>query len=152
MTSTSSVEVAIANSKHSIVGDKSCNRFECVLCRSSILTKDDSNLRNWLASDRVPVPTAFTRPEPLGTCVVQLGKLTTHVSHSIWIYKGLIYCNRCGNRGGGQIPPFGGGMLSTLLLWQSYLLGYQEGQTAAQAFMLASQRAGKAQLGVGSRS
>ena len=44
---------------------------------------------------------AYDRPRPLDKAdVFHIGRQVTHVSHVLYMYRGLIYCSKCGARAG----------------------------------------------------
>ena len=89
----------IATSQHEIVVAKSL--YSCRNCKSSF-KRSDAGFRHWLQCGCVPLHAASTseapRHVPMGN-PVHMGSQVSHHSHSLFIYKGLVYCNVCGNRG-----------------------------------------------------
>ena len=71
---------------------------KCMRCLSS-MHKLNPNLQLWLNSPCLAVGSSCDRPVPLPYDIVHAGHASTHVSHSLYKYRGLIYCNKCGNRG-----------------------------------------------------
>ena len=91
-------DVAIAASNHTVLEIE--GRLACSACRSSVYRTCGSTLiSEWLGAPCIPVPTAFSRPEPLGCGCYQLGTQVSHHSHTLYIYRGFFFCNKCGCRG-----------------------------------------------------
>ena len=92
-----SIEVLAATSAHSI--RFSNGRAQCRTCACSLPLAPAGVLRDWLSTSCIPIPTSFSRPEPLPYCRIQLGRQTAHPSHHMYVFKGFLFCMRCGNRG-----------------------------------------------------
>jgi len=86
-----SLEACIAASRHTVVA--TCQRVTCLECRNHVPLV---GAREWLKTCCIP----FTRTLQLP---VQVGHLSTHVSHNLGVhsYQGIttFICTSCGNRG-----------------------------------------------------
>ena len=91
-----SFEEEIALSSHSLV--KSGARYLCTKCCASVPCKPFSALLAWTQSLCValPVEAASLRPIAIGMATVQLGKQVAHPTHSLHLYRGVTFCNKCG--------------------------------------------------------
>ena len=86
----------VAHSKHAISFKN--NRYFCNLCNNNFRT-GDPGLRPWLkGSCTEHNPRDFHRPTKVNE-VIHMGNSSTHHSHDIYNYRGIIYCNKCGNFG-----------------------------------------------------
>jgi len=74
------------------------DRIRCERCADS-LPKQGQRTREWLGGICVPCGSSHVRPTRLQSNTVTVGKLTSHSSHKSNIFKGLVYCKRCGARG-----------------------------------------------------
>jgi hypothetical protein len=93
-----SVQDCINLSSHSLTQDK--HRLFCISCRSSVpFPGVAAATRAWLSSRCQPVGDDKFRPLFLGSASAQLGKQKVHVSHHMYLYRGVSYCNRCGGLG-----------------------------------------------------
>ena len=85
-------------SSHSLTQDK--HRLFCISCRSSVpFPGVAAATRAWLSSRCQPVGDDKFKPLFLGSASAQLGKQKVHVSHHMYLYRGVSYCNRCGGLG-----------------------------------------------------
>ena len=77
------------------------SRYTCSRCRNSFHIADPS-LKIWLQSQCIPVLLdSACRPTPLARAdTFHIGNNTTHASHKLFSYRGLVYCNQCGARSG----------------------------------------------------
>jgi hypothetical protein len=90
----------LKDTSHTIVS--SGNRYTCTKCHSSFHVTD-SVFKSWLQTTCIPVAlqSVSDRPRPLTDIdVFHIGNKITHASHTLHIYRGLIYCCRCGARAG----------------------------------------------------
>ncbi len=74
-------------------------RFSCARCLCNCKFKDPA-LKHWLSSQCVAIGSNKDRPIRLLHSHVHVGNLSVHHSHKLYIYCGLIYCNKCGARSG----------------------------------------------------
>ncbi len=74
-------------------------RVYCARCGSSFHKKDPS-LRKWLSLHCQGIGSDKDRPIPIPLEQVHRGNAVTHVSHRLYTFNGLVYCNRCGCRAG----------------------------------------------------
>jgi len=74
------------------------NRYYCSKCQSSFAAGDCST-KHWLCASCPGKPQiAAHRPEKI-IDIVHRGNSSSHVSHDLYNYKGLIFCNKCGAYG-----------------------------------------------------
>ncbi|MDP6586649.1 MAG: hypothetical protein QF535_18485 [Anaerolineales bacterium] len=74
------------------------NRYYCSKCLNSFAAGDTST-KHWLCASCPGKPQiAAFRPEKIMD-IVHRGNNSSHVSHDLYNYKGLIYCNKCGAYG-----------------------------------------------------
>ena len=76
----------------------SCSRVGCARCHSSFLIKDPS-LKFWLKRSCEALGSTQDRPVHIPYDEVHLGNRVTHVTHDLYKFQGLVYCNRCGCNG-----------------------------------------------------
>ena len=55
--------------------------------------------KHWLKAPCDAVATDMDKPVRLHHSTIQLGHLSTHPSHALTVYRGILYCNRCGSKG-----------------------------------------------------
>ncbi len=113
-----SIPTLIANTTHIIhEGD---NRVSCARCRNSFKATDPA-LRGWLSCRCTAIGSSSDRPTPLRFEELHLGNRTTHSSHNLLIFRGLVFCSKCGARSGRLgfkllankcLPPKGYGLAS----------------------------------------
>ena len=72
------------------------DRFTCTRCLDSFTIKDPA-FQHWLAGVCIQAPTLSSRPVPLSS-LLHIGNSSVHSSHKLQMFKGLVYCNRCGSR------------------------------------------------------
>jgi hypothetical protein len=90
----------LQETNHSVVS--SGNRYTCTKCHSSFHVSDPA-FKSWLQCACMPVAehSVYDKPRPLNDAdVFHIGNRVTHVSHVLYMYRGLIYCNKCGARAG----------------------------------------------------
>ena len=90
----------LLNTSHTIVCSR--NRYSCSKCQNSFHTSDPS-FNTWLQTPCMPLEAvvAHDKPRPVDNySVLHIGNSVTHVSHKLFIFKGMIYCNSCGARAG----------------------------------------------------
>ena len=90
-----SLDSLMALSQHEAFIDGT--RLKCARCLHSY-HKDDPACRHFLSSACSGVGAANDRPVPLKYEAVHVGKRSTHHTHVLFTFKGLIYCNKCGMR------------------------------------------------------
>ena len=77
-------------------------RYFCSVCLSNFHIGDPS-CKAWLQSVCIPPfsvqPASIHNPTPL-TDVCHIGNSVSHISHQLYSYRGLIYCNKCGSFAG----------------------------------------------------
>ena len=73
--------------------------LSCSRCHSSFKS-DDPSLKHWLTCTCSEAGSSQDRPAPLHDEVIHRGTNTTHSTHSLQQYRGLVYCRKCGSRGG----------------------------------------------------
>ena len=81
------------------------NRYHCTKCLNTFSAKDPAS-KHWLM-------TKCTGTQQKGHLVVgnptkineiiHLGNKSSHVSHDLYRYRGLVYCNKCGAYGSKQL-------------------------------------------------
>jgi hypothetical protein len=77
-----------------------CNRgrIQCARCLHS-LPAFGANTEHWLKGPCVPIPSNVDKPTRLHHSIIQIGRQSTHPSHNLTVYKGLLYCSKCGSKG-----------------------------------------------------
>ena len=91
-----SFEVLFNSSAHTLSEDEGVLR--CASCKSSIHI-NSSNVKQFLTSDCINhVPLSKYRPSKVGP-PIRIGKQVTHHTHSLYNYRGFIFCNSCGFTG-----------------------------------------------------
>lgn len=70
-------------------------RVSCARCHSSF-KRNDPNLKHWLTCRCRDLGTGSDRPVPIPYEELHMGNRVTHYSHSLYRYRGLVYCNKCG--------------------------------------------------------
>ena len=71
------------------------SRLQCLRCQASVTVRQGL-VRPWLASPCTAIGTARDKPTPITYDNMIIGRQAIHSSHKPYIYRGLIYCNRCG--------------------------------------------------------
>jgi len=93
-----SLDYLLANTSHtlSVTGP----RVQCTKCLNSF-HKSSTSCRNWLTTNCVPLRhSPVTAPKPVKVReTIHLGNKSSHVSHDLYSYRGLVYCNKCGAHG-----------------------------------------------------
>ena len=91
------IEELIECSAHSIlIGE---NRLHCKVCLCSFACKDPS-ARAWLMAPCRNFSTSDSNTKPIKiNDVIHMGNQVSHVSHSLYKFKDVIYCNKCGAMG-----------------------------------------------------
>ncbi len=74
-------------------------RSKCARCLCSYRNNDPS-IRHWLEGQCIALESRIDRPLKLEFAHIHLGNTCAHVSHSLYIFKGLIFCFKCGVRAG----------------------------------------------------
>ena len=72
------------------------DRMQCARCLSSIPINNHNKCLRFLASDCATIGSDTDRPVPLSSDLVQIGKLDIHVSHKLLVFKGIVFCDKCG--------------------------------------------------------
>ncbi len=75
------------------------NRLACARCLCNFKYKDPA-IKSWLSSQCVAIGSNKDRPIKLLYSHVHVGNQCAHISHDLHIYRGLIYCIKCGARSG----------------------------------------------------
>ena len=75
-------------------------RISCAKCCSSVSSLVPALAKDWLRAPchAIHPPVAKPHKLPLYSCIL-IGRQVTHKSHSLYLYRGLLYCNKCGSRG-----------------------------------------------------
>ena len=92
-----SVDSLLHNSSHFVFVDNR-NKIRCARCLDC-MPASGSRVRQWLKSECANFKVDEIRPVPLKAEIVQLGNRSSHPTHQIFHFKGLIFCNKCGYRG-----------------------------------------------------
>ena len=89
------LEALLPHSQHVLYfsGDYVC----CARCRASY-KKQSCHVRRWMISDCLNIGDNNDRPRPVPPDFLNIGNKSIHHSHSLNIFKGLIYCRNCGCR------------------------------------------------------
>ena len=99
-----SVDEFILESKHALVSDQ--GRYHCKICLSSFL-ESDRLFKSWVTSACTGTHTSassHSRPEPLHDNFIHIGNQFVHHTHKLNMYKGFVYCGKCGfRRGANQV-------------------------------------------------
>ena len=76
------------------------HRASCARCRSSISLGSSQLVKHWLEATCQEILVGAVRPYklPIDTVII-LGKQVTHHSPNLYVYRGLLYCIKCGARG-----------------------------------------------------
>ncbi len=74
-------------------------RSKCARCLCSY-SNNDPALRHWLKGQCITLNSNIDRPLKLEFAHIHLGNMCAHVTHSLYIFKGLIFCFKCGVRAG----------------------------------------------------
>jgi hypothetical protein len=88
------LETAMFNSSHVCVENE--HTVSCARCRSNFSKSNVTLLRSWLGSVCSAIGSSSDAPTALLYHNIHIGKTIVHHSHSLMMYKGLLYCNRCG--------------------------------------------------------
>ena len=56
-------------------------------------------MESWSSTHGGGIGAAHDRPVPMPFKTIHAGNTPTHVSHALYEYRGLVYCNKCGCRG-----------------------------------------------------
>ncbi len=119
---------ALLNATSHVIHE-SVARVSCARCHNSFRTSDPS-VRSWLSCKCKAIGSSSDRPLPLTLEDVHSGNRVTHHTHKLHMYRGLVYCNKCGCRCGplgmkklGRIcvPPNGYGLASLCALREGKL-------------------------------
>ena len=88
---------ALSSSSHVLYEQE--NRIACARCLCGFRCNDPA-IKTWLSSQCVAIGSNIDRPIKLLYSHVHVGNQCAHVSHDLYMYRGLIYCNKCGARSG----------------------------------------------------
>ena len=93
------IESYVAASKHSVSSIGS--RYVCSVCKQSVSKLSNKCCKAWLASYCDPSYSldSCSRPYKIKDSTVMLGNQVAHASHSLYFFRGITYCNRCGCKG-----------------------------------------------------
>ena len=90
------IDSLIAKSEHVI--HRSNNRISCLRCCNSFAIKD-SGVKPFLAQKCNAMGSDKDQPVPVPLEVKHIGNKSTHVSHKLSMFRGLVFCAKCGMRG-----------------------------------------------------
>ena len=97
---TNKMSALLAETEHNIKIRR--NRYCCTKCCSNFRVGDPA-IRHWLTTKCIKPtrePRSLTVHEPLKVHdVIHIGNQISHVSHDLYSYVGLVYCNKCGAYG-----------------------------------------------------
>jgi hypothetical protein len=71
------------------------NNIKCARCFAN-MDKHNPGVRQWLLRDCPNINQDSDRPKPLAHEYCHFGSKPLHISHRLNIFKGLVYCRRCG--------------------------------------------------------
>ena len=94
----------MGNSRHQLIKGEN-SRILCTKCNFNIPSKG-TNTRKLLMTECKQVRNKEDRPEAIRT-QVYIGNKTTHDSHTLNNFRGLIYCSRCGASGSQRLYNLG---------------------------------------------
>ena len=80
------------------VAYEDCNKIKCSRCLDSVST-GSSFLRSWLKAPCSKIASSSDRPVPVRKEIISIGHLSSHSSHKLNVYRGLVFCIKCGCRG-----------------------------------------------------
>ena len=95
-----SIESITAESEHVLVGDQ--GRYTCQVCASSFKSTD-SLFQEFITSSCTAQHTSalsHCRPTPIDDNFMHVGNQFIHHSHKLNIYRGFVYCGKCGCKKG----------------------------------------------------
>jgi len=90
-----SLEAVMQKSTH--VCHEENRRIHCARCHSNCSTMNKTTCKQWLATPCSAIGTSVDRPTPLPFEHVHVGKLDVHGSHALCVFRGIIFCNKCGS-------------------------------------------------------
>ena len=73
----------------------------CARCNQSY-PRDHEYIRKWLTTDCPMLNSSIDKPRPIPLALLHVGSKSVHVSHKINIFRGLMYCRKCGCRASTQ--------------------------------------------------
>ena len=91
-----SLNELVDNTSHVIVHNTDTGTVKCARCLSAFNSHSPA-LKPWLTTRCEAIGSSIDRPIPL-TQSIHIKSSTTHVTHKLYIFKGLVYCNVCGTR------------------------------------------------------
>ncbi len=92
-----SVDSLMASSSYTLFEED--HRVSCARCHSG-MHRQSPSLKHWLSIQCSGIGSFSDRPIPLKYEEVLVGNNTSHFTHVLYIYRGLVYCNGCGVRAG----------------------------------------------------
>jgi hypothetical protein len=92
------IQTLLAATSHILVEGNS-DRVGCARCHNSFRSNDPS-LKHWLTCPCSELRSSADRPVPIPYEELHIGNTASHFTHSLNQYRGLIYCRKCGSRGG----------------------------------------------------
>ena len=90
----------IADSKHVIVERDS--GLLCLACRQTV-SMGACHIVSWLQGHCTPIPTHHDMPMKVCTSGFAVGRQVVHHTHYVCMFKGLLFCSKCGSRGPGKL-------------------------------------------------
>ena len=123
-----SIDDLIAQSSHVAFWPEGSSRIFCARCHSSF-HKNDPKAKLWLQGICSQIGTDTDRPTFLPYESIHKGNKVAHHTNTLMVFKGLVYCNKCGCRGTDQLiklswefnPPTTYGLMSLKALRQGKL-------------------------------
>ena len=73
-------------------------RISCARCMNSLPSSGIAT-KQWLKAPCNAIASDRDKPVRLHHTTIQIGHLSTHPSHSLTVYRGMLFCNKCGSRG-----------------------------------------------------
>ena len=89
-------------SSHSLYEEDELNRISCARCHNSF-NKKDPCLKAWLVCSCVAIGKDTDRPVTIPYEEIHLGNRVTHISHSLFKFRGIVFCNKCGTKGSAKL-------------------------------------------------
>lgn len=87
------IEQMLTVSKHFVNLDR--GQYRCALCKASVGAKDPT-LPDFLLADCLHTKAGNINQPSRIRIPMRIGKGVTHVTHNLYNYKGIIYCQTCG--------------------------------------------------------
>ena len=95
----------IDNSSHIIYTQLDSEKLLCTRCKCAFF-KNDPSARHWLSTQCPAIGSDTDRPTPICHSI-HFNRQNSHSSHSLYTYRGLVYCNKCGCRALTQLRKLG---------------------------------------------